>query len=477
MRYKKTARSHAIRLIAVFPNCTWLIFLLAAASPAFSKEPARKPNVLFLFTDDQRADTIGALGNPIIKTPAMDSLVRRGFTFRNAYCSGGNSGAVCTPSRNMLLSGKSYFRWSGPLAPGDAPNFPLSMKDAGYQTYHHGKRGNTALNIQERFEINKYLANDLEDRVDGEPGRSIVDGAITFLKERKEDRPFFMYLAFGNPHDPRVAAKKYLDLYQRDAIPLPKNFLPVHPFDNGEMIIRDELLAPWPRTGDEIRRHLQEYYAVISGLDHHMGRLLQSLKEQGLFENTIIIFSSDQGLAVGSHGLMGKQNLYDDGMRVPLIFAGPGIPRGKSDALVYLHDIYPTVCDLVGEKIPAGLDGISFKPVLSGKTKTARDSLFFSYMNVQRALRDHDWKLILYPQINKTQLFDLRKDPDEINDRSAEPTQAARIVRMMTELQQWQTRLGDTQLLVSEVPKDSQFTPPSEEALNKLMKRWEEKSK
>ena len=471
MRFNGTSLHRATQLIAIS------FLFLACDCLVLGKEPVRKPNVLFLFTDDQRADTIGALGNPIIKTPVMDSLVRRGFTFRNAYCLGGNSGAVCTPSRNMLLSGKTYFRWSGQQAPGDAPNFPLTMKDAGYLTYHHGKRGNTAVNIQERFEINKYLADDLEDRIDGEPGRSIVDGAITFLKDRKEDRPFFMYLAFGNPHDPRVAAQKYLDLYKRDSIPLPKNFLPVHPFDNGEMTIRDELLAPWPRTENEIRRHLHEYYAVISGLDYHIGRLLQSLKEQGLFENTVIIFSSDQGLAVGSHGLMGKQNLYDDGMKVPLIFSGPGIPHGKSDALVYLHDIYPTVCDLVGEKIPAGLDGVSFKPVLSGKTKTARDSLFFSYLNVQRALRDHDWKLIRYPQINRTQLFDLRVDPGEIQDRSGEPSQAKRIARMMTELEKWQARLGDTQSLTSADPKDPHFTPPTGEALSKLTKRWEEKRK
>ncbi len=449
--------------------CILVVLVLAASTAAAAAEKtARKPNVLFLFTDDQRADTIAALGNPVIKTPALDSLAQRGFAFRNAYCLGGNIGAVCTPSRNMLLSGNAYFRWSGNLAPGDPPNFPLSMKDAGYLTYHYGKRGNTALNIQAKFDISKYLPNDQEDRTCGEPGRTIVDDAIAFLKNKKDDRPFFMYLAFANPHDPRVAAQRYMDLYQRDRIPLPKNFLPLHPFDNGEMTIRDEQLAPWPRTEENIRRQLHEYYAVISALDYHIGRLLQTLKELGIYDNTIILFASDQGIALGSHGLMGKQNLYDAGMKAPLFFSGPGIPKGRSDALVYLLDIYPTVCDLVGAPTPQGIDGISFKPVIEGKSKGARDSLFLSYRGVQRAIRDDRWKLIRYPEINKTQLFDLRRDPDEMRDLAGDPAQSKRIEQMMAKIQEWQKGLGDTQALSSPNPKDPKFTPPTAAELEKL---------
>ncbi|MGH9841223.1 MAG: sulfatase-like hydrolase/transferase, partial [Blastocatellia bacterium] len=346
------------------------------------KDPAtaKRPNVLFLFADDMRADSLGALGNPVVKTPNLDTIVLRGFVMANAYCLGGNSAAVCTPSRNMLLSGNAYFRWrdfappgadpnrKGSLAPGDAPNFPLSMKDAGYFTYHHGKRGNTAPLIQAKFEINKYLKDDLLDRTDGEPGRRIVDEAIAFLKEKKDERPFLMYLAFASPHDPRVAAKKYMDLYDRDKLPLPKNYLPQHPFDNGEMTVRDERLSPWPRTEAEVRKTHHEYYATISGLDFQIGRLLETLRELKLDDDTIIVFSADQGIAIGSHGLLGKQNLYDHSMKAPLVFAGPGIPRGRSDALVYLLDIYPTVCELAGAPLamlPQSIDGISFKSVMT----------------------------------------------------------------------------------------------------------------
>ena len=177
-------------------------------------------NVLFLFADDMRADTIAALGDKVARTPTLDALVQRGFTMKNAYCMGGNSGAVCSPSRNMMLSGNAYFRWKdfkppqgqkGAISPGDGPNFPLSMAAAGYETFHHGKRGNTAPLIQAKFEHNRYLENDQTERKTGEPGKVIADSAIDFLKTRSNQKPFFMYLAFGNPHDPRVADKKYLD--------------------------------------------------------------------------------------------------------------------------------------------------------------------------------------------------------------------------------------------------------------------------
>jgi arylsulfatase A-like enzyme len=445
-----------------------LIALCGTTSVMHAAEPKR-PNILFLFADDMRADSIGALGNPVVKTPHLDALAQRGMAFNNAYCLGGNTPAVCTPSRNMLLSGKAFFRWSGSFAPGDAPNFPLSMREVGYLTYHQGKRGNTAPLIQARFEINKYIDEDA-DRTSGDPGKQIADEAIEFLERGRDQRPFCMYLAFGNPHDPRVADRRYLDLYDRDKLPLPKNFLPVHPFDDGDMTIRDEQLSPWPRSEAEIRRHLHEYYAVVSAMDGHIGRILQSLKTLGLDENTIVIFSADQGIAIGSHGLLGKQSLYDAAMKSPLLIAGPGVVHGRSDALVYLLDIYPTVCDLIGISIPAGIDGVSFAPVLRGKALAARSELFLAYRNVQRAWRDERWKLIRYPQINRTQLFDLQQDPDEITDLSAEPTQASRIASMLAKLQAAQPRFGDTLALQSEHPQTAAWVPPTAEELKKLNK-------
>ncbi|HWC90738.1 MAG TPA: sulfatase-like hydrolase/transferase, partial [Pirellulales bacterium] len=343
---------------------------------------------------------------------------------------------------------------------GDEPNFPTSMQAAGYETYHHGKTSNTAKLIQARFQTNKYVKDEY-DRTNGQPCRDIVNDAITFLDERHDPRPFFMYLAFSNPHDPRVAADEYRRLYDEGSIPLPKNYLPQHPFDNGDMAIRDERLAPWPRTESEIRRHLHDYYAVISAMDHHIGRLLARLDKLGLRENTIIIYSADHGLGLGSHGLMGKQSLYDSHMKPPLIFTGPGIRQGESQALVYLMDIFPTVCDLVGAPTPDGLDGRSFAGVLRGDSTKARDELFLAYRDVQRAVRDERWKLIRYPQVNVTQLFDLQNDPDEMHNLAAEPSQAGRVEKMLADLRKEQQHYGDTCPLVVEHPKDPHWTPPA----------------
>jgi arylsulfatase A-like enzyme len=220
-------------------------------------------------------------------------------------------------------------------------------------------------------------------------------------------------------------------------MPLPANYLPLHPFDNGWMTSRDERLAPWPRTEAEIRKHLADYYGVITHLDEQIGRILQALDESGQAENTIVIFSSDHGLALGSHGLMGKQNLYEEGMKPPLIFAGPGIRKGESDSLVYLYDIFPTVCELVGIAGPAAIDGRSFAVVLTGKSNSARDAIFLAFMDFQRAVRQGDWKLIRYPQVNVTQLFNLRDDPYELHNLSREqPERTRTLTKLLRSLQQ-----------------------------------------
>ncbi len=432
----------------------WLLLSLLFVA-AHSSGAESKPNVLFLFADDMRADAIGALGHPVVKTPTLDSLVQRGFTFQNAYCFGSHSPAVCSPSRNMLLSGRTYFRFKG-LATADQPNFAGSFKAAGYETYHHGKRGNTAIALQKVFDHDKYLEDDQAERRSGETGKEIVDPAIEFLKARKTDKPFCMYLAFANPHDPRGASEKHLKLYDRKSIPLPKNFKPYHPFNNGELLVRDEQLAPWPRTENAVRRHLHEYYAAISGLDEQMGRLLVALKELKLDQNTLVIFSADHGLAIGSHGLFGKQSLYEHSMKAPLIVAGPGVPKGNTQAFAYLHDIFPTACDLSGIEIPKGLDGVSQKAVINGENKQKRDIIFTAYRDVQRSVREGDWKLILYPKINKVQLFNLKDDPDELTDLSDDPKHGEKRHALFDRLKTQKALYADNSPLVADKPEKAE---------------------
>ena len=470
-------------------NLIVLTFCCLPLGQSLAAEKTAKPNVLFFFTDDQRADTIGALGNKVIVTPALDRLARRGFVFNNAYVFGSNEPAVCHPSRNMLLSGRVYFRHEMTMgknrkrryASGGKPNFPDSMKSVGYETYHHGKSGNVAALIHKKFDHTKYVVhhNTFAKIPPGtvQPGKIVVDEAIEFLRSRPTDKPFFMYLAISEPHDMRIPAKEFLDLYRREDIPLSANYLPMHPFDNGELTIRDELLEAWPRSQDAVRRHLHEYYGMISGLDHHFGRLLETLKQLDQFDSTIVIFASDNGLAVGSHGLMGKQSLYEHSAKVPLIFAGPGVPKGQSDALVYLHDIYPTVCEMVGAPIPEKLDGCSLEDVIRGTARGVRDSVFLSYRDSQRALREQRWKLVRYPLVDVTQLFDLAADPDELHNLAEEPGQAARVRQMLGSLAKQQRQYGDQQALTVQPTLPKEWQPPTGPELDKLLKRWRMKPK
>ncbi|MEX0611705.1 MAG: sulfatase-like hydrolase/transferase [Pirellulales bacterium] len=411
---------------------------------------AEKPNVVLLLTDDQRADTIAALGNPIIRTPNLDTLAAEGFVFRNAYCMGSTVPAVCNPSRHMLLSGMSLYRYG---AKRESGTFADVMNRAGYVTWHVGKRGNTAQQYHKAFQHSTYL-DEQKERMSGQPGQAAADLAIAFLQtgwDRKQ--PLFMYIAFEGPHDPRVADNQWMRLYHRNQIPVPPNFKPFHPFNNGELLIRDEQLAPWPRTSSVVRKHLHDYYACISSIDYHVGRILAALQEQGQFDNTIFVFTSDHGLAIGSHGLFGKQNLYEHSMKSPLLIAGPGIPKGRSDSFIYLFDIFPTVADLVGAGAPSDLDGQSLVPVMRGRSEGVRDTVFLAYRQVQRAVRQDDWKLIRYPQVDVTQLFNVHDDPHELDNLAEDPGRAEKVREMLLLLAKEQKCFGDTASLRVKQPQ------------------------
>jgi arylsulfatase A-like enzyme len=430
---------------------------LLAVPLSLAAQTQRRPNVVFILTDDQRQDTIGALGGKqAAQTPNLDRLVHSGVTFRNAYCMGGHIGAVCTPSRMMIQRGLSWFsvlRQKEPL-----PNLASTMSDAGYVTYQFTKRGNIDVAAQRFYQHTDNPApDDMTDRNSAQPGKQMADGTIRFLKSWNKENPFFLYLAGASPHDPRVAAPEFLARYERARVPIPCNFLPLHPIDNGELFVRDERLAAWPRTEDEIRRHWHEYLAVVTQMDHHVGRIFDAVRETGEFDNTIFLFTSDQGLAMGSHGLMGKQNLYEHSMRPGLIVAGPGIPKNRQvDAFAYLFDIFPTICELTGVSVPEGLEGRSLAPVLRGKTSSVRDTIFLGYRDVQRAVRRGNWKLIRYPQVDRNQLFNLTEDPDERHDLNGAPQHQNRVKQLLGLMAEQQQRYGDIAPLQVTSPKRSE---------------------
>jgi choline-sulfatase len=417
-----------------------------------------RPNILFLFTDDQKPNTIHSLGNDAINTPVLDSMVAEGTVFTNAYINGSNSGAVCLPSRTMVMTGRSLWRQKSADNQLDKI-LPTAFHNEGYDTYRICKRGNSYSKANAYFNIN------IEQTHREATGASwYIDGAIKYLQNRMDKNdtdPFFLYLGFANPHDPVNAPQEYLDKYGASSTvnpdapldkmpPLPPNYMTAHPFDNGEMNIRDENRVQGVGSNrDErtIRNHIGKYYAKIEYIDSQLKRILNKLVEMGIADSTYIIFSSDHGLAVGEHGLMGKQNLYEHSAGAPLIFMGPGIPKGeRRDALVYLYDLFPTFTDMAGFDPPASVEGKSLLPVILGEQKKVRDYLLYAYTGIQRGIRDERYKLIEYFVNGEmtTQLFDLWTDPWEINSLADNVAFADTLLRMRKEIGIWKTEWGDT---------------------------------
>ncbi|MCA9121715.1 MAG: sulfatase-like hydrolase/transferase [Planctomycetaceae bacterium] len=450
------------------------VLVIGASSAANDK----RPNVLFLLTDDQRPDTIHELGNASIDTPNLDALARRGVSFTRAVC----ANPICTPSRAEILSGCSGFR-NGVIDFGKTIDpalklWPQTMTEAGYHSWYVGKWHNDGKPVQRGYEQTLGLFTGgggkwWKDQVDWKgtpvtgyrgwvfqddeqhlfPERGVgltpdisgkfADAAIEFIRS-KPIEPFFLQVAFTAPHDPLYFPPNFESKYAADELPLPENFLPEHPFDHGNFDGRDEQLLPWPRTPKMIRELLAVYYAVISDMDHQVGRIVAALRETGQFDNTIIIFSSDHGLGVGSHGLRGKQSMYEHTINVPLVIAGPGIPQGQvSEAQVYLRELYPTTCDLVGIKVPNTVEGKSFAKIVKGDSNHTHNHVFCYFRDKQRMVRDSRWKLIHYPAIDRWQLFDLEADPYEMSDLSKDETKANVMTRLRDLLHREQVAAAD----------------------------------
>ncbi|MBK8507011.1 MAG: sulfatase-like hydrolase/transferase [Saprospiraceae bacterium] len=473
--------------------------LLTCKTP--QNEVVERPNILFLFADDQTFDALNALGNKQINTPHLDQLVREGFTFTHAFNQGSWSGAVCVVSRAMLASGRYIYHAREDLM--RVPLWGQVMGEVGYQTFLTGKWHNEAPSALKSFQTAKSVGAGMYETYGGVGGPGYhrpvagsddrwspsdtsllghwspkfydivsdgtnkkktdeytvhqhtsevyADHAIDFIEQQtiqKESRPFFMYVAFNAPHDPRQSPKEYVDQYPLEDIKLPDAYLPEHPFDQGEKLtLRDEILAPIPRTEYAIKKHLQEYYAIITHLDAQIGRILKALKESGKYENTYIIFTADHGLAVGKHGLLGKQNQYDHSVRVPMVIVGPDIPaQQKSDALVYLQSMYPTTCDLVGISIPGTVEFKSLLPLLKNQDG-GEEAIFGSYKDYQRMVRTKTHKLILYPEVGQSQFFDLQNDPDELQNSIAEPGNQEIVRSLYNQLLTLQQEVGDTLVL------------------------------
>jgi choline-sulfatase len=469
-----------------------------------------KPNFLVVVADDQCFRTINALNNREVFTPAFDRLVKRGTAFTHCFHQGSWTGAVCVPSRAMMHTGRYLWNCGGDSC-GSYPLLGEVLQMAGYDTYAVGKWHNGDQTAFRSFTTGKtlgpgFFASTPEDglaynrpRADdpwtpwdpkynghwtpkdlwdienpahdsawimqngpspAEAGARYqwsqhscelyADSVIKLLGQTasRPARPFFLYLAWNAPHDPRQAPKEIVDMYPADKIEVPPNFLPRHPFDQGDFHVRDEQLAPFPRTPRDAQVHRREYYALITYMDRQLGRIIDALENTGQAESTCILVTSDHGLALGEHGLMGKQNLYDCSVRMPFIIAGPGIAAGRrNDAMIYQHCLFPTLCDLAGVATPATVQFPSLLPLLRGERERLFDSIYCAYRGYQRMARTARHKLILYPEAARVQLFDVANDPWEIKNLADDTRHAETISELFRELKKWQETVGDKLIL------------------------------
>ncbi|QEG42922.1 sulfatase-like hydrolase/transferase [Roseimaritima ulvae] len=465
-------------------GCRWVCVALGLVACGWGNSGAaaadEPPNILFIFADDQCFETIHACGNDEIQTPNLDRLARRGTRFSHCYNMGSWSGAVCVASRTMLNSGRFVWTANEIYHQSDAERqagrwWSQYMKQAGYRTYMTGK-WHCRANAAKSFDVVADVRGGMPRQTPAGYDRPLPDGsdpwspsdpsfggfwqggthwsevvgnhAEQFLRDASErDKPFFMYIAFNAPHDPRQSPQKYVDMYPANSLAVPDNFLPLYPYCEpmgAGRSLRDEKLAPFPRTERAVQVHRQEYYAIITHMDAQIGRVLKALEASGKADNTWIFFTADHGLAVGQHGLMGKQNLYDHSVRVPFFVIGPNVPAGQTiEEPIYLQDVMATSLELARVEKPQHVEFNSILPILDGRSGSPYEAMYGAYLNRQRSIRTDRYKLIMYPQAAKVRLYDLQADPHEMHDLADRPESLPLMKDLFTQFQQLQQQVKD----------------------------------
>ncbi|RMF39088.1 MAG: sulfatase [Planctomycetota bacterium] len=432
------------------------VLMMAAAAPARAADEER-PNFLFIIADDQAACDLRAYApGSRLETPNIDRLAARGMVFDAAHHMGAWAGGVCTPSRHMIMSGRTVWHipdrrrqdprnpWATDpnKVPVDLPEYTMAavFNRAGYDTMRTCKRGNSYDAANAKFQVLREATKRGDTDATGNAWHA--DQVLEYLDRREAEQdtdPFLIYFGFSHPHDPRNGKPELLAKYgavnhtDRSTLPpanprqppLPPNYLSAHPFPHGHPDCRDEIAVSgvWDRRDERtIRNEIGRYFACSEDIDTQVGRVLARLEAMGELDNTYVFYTSDHGIAIGRHGLQGKQNLYEHTWRVPFIVAGPGIePGSRVPGNIYLLDVLPTLCDLAGIEIPATVEGESFRSVLEGQRQTIRDVLYGVYCGGtkpgMRCIKQGDWKLIKYDvldgTVRRTQLFNLAANPHE----------------------------------------------------------------
>ncbi|WP_206667085.1 sulfatase-like hydrolase/transferase [Seonamhaeicola maritimus] len=429
--------------------CTFSLIMVGCKEEKTKVQEKKRPNFLFVLVDDQSPFDLKTYDpNSILETPNLDKLAQEGLVFDDARHMGSMNGAVCTPSRHMIMSGRTL--WHLPPSAQfqkqrdphviDSMTMGAVFNRAGYKTMRTCKKGNSYGNANNQFTVVKDATKRGGTEETGSAWHS--KQVLNYLKERDsldEKDPFLIYFGFSHPHDRRDGTSELLEKYgavnHRDKESLPpanpkqpqlqENYLSAHPFHHGHPELRDEerVSGVWKNRDEQtVRNELGREYACSENIDIQIGKVLDKLEAMGELDNTYIIYTSDHGMSIGRHGLMGKQNLYEHTWRVPFLIKGPGIEAGKRvKGNIYLLDVLPTLCDLAGIEAPEKVEGESFVPVLTGEKEVVREVSYGVYAGGtkpgMRTVKKGDWKLIKYDvmggAVRETQLFNLAENPHE----------------------------------------------------------------
>jgi len=477
------------------------VILHAIVLPAFGQRtpPVRRPNIVFIMSDDHAAQAISAYGSKLIKTPNIDRLANEGIKFDNAFV----TNSICTPSRAAILTGK-YAHVNGvPVfnhLDGTQPLLSKYLQQAGYyngivgkwhlggQNSNRPEDGSPAgfdfwnilpgqgayfdpvmIEMGERKKLNGYTTD------------IITDQAIEFIKNRPADKPFFLMYHHKAPHRNWQPDDKHRKQFENFDPPIPATFDDDYKGKsdasrNATMHIDQNLTdndlkgkPPEGLSGAALKkwkykRFMQDYLACVASVDDNIGRFLDYLDKSGLAENTIVIYTSDQGFFLGEHNFFDKRFMYEESLRMPFLMRWPGRikPRTVSTGMILNVDFAPMMLDAAGVTVPVDMQGRSFLPLLNGRTpQNWRTSMYYRYYHpgdhnvaAHNGLRTMRYKLIYFNKLDQWELYDLKKDPLEMKNIYADPANAGVVKKLKAELLRLKRELKDDDRFQDNLPKD-----------------------
>jgi arylsulfatase A-like enzyme len=473
--------------------------VLLQPSAAQNQLPPKRPNIVFIMSDDHAAHAISAYGSRINKTPNIDRLAKEGMRFENCFV----TNSICTPSRAAILTGK-YSHLNGvPVFNHIDSSQPMLQKYLQQAGYHTGMVGKWHLggNNPNRPDDGKPTGFDYwnilpgqgayfdpvmiemgeRKRLTGYTTDIITDIAIDFIQKRPQNKPFFLMYHHKAPHRNWQPNEKYRKQFENVVVPEPATFnddykgksdasrLATNHIDADLNDSDLKMKPPEGLSGQALKkwkyqRYMRDYLACVQSVDDNVGRFLDWLDKNGLAENTIVIYTSDQGFFLGEHNMYDKRFMYEESLRMPFLIRWPGKikPGSVSKRMILNIDFAPTLLEAAGVKVPSDMQGRSFLPLLEGKTPPRwRTAMYYRYYHpghhnvaAHYGIRTERYKLIYFNKLDQWELYDLRKDPLEIRNVYNDPAYAKIVEALKKELQRLKKEVKDDDQFVNELPRD-----------------------